>query len=216
MGVASRVGVASLPPRPAARAHLHLVAVEEVHVGLALLRVLAHEQQHGRVAQLVEHRLAVLHGGQREVLQLLLQGRGEGPVPTVQRRPGGPPLPRSVPLPAGPLARTLDSTSSSRSSFSFTCSSTSCVQIFSLALSCTSFLMASSTVTMASLLSMMNVARCCGTRRPWGPALSDPTTWGAAGQPSPQSSAHPARPGHLAAQPCQQWPQHRAWPFQAH
>lgn len=54
--------------------HLHLVAVEEVDVGLALLRVLAHKQQHGRVAQLVQHRLAALHSGQREVFQLLLRG----------------------------------------------------------------------------------------------------------------------------------------------
>lgn len=69
------------PPR--CPAHLHLVAVEEVDVGLALLRVLAHEQQHGRVAQLVQHRLAVPDGGQREVLQLLLGDRklGRRPAP---------------------------------------------------------------------------------------------------------------------------------------
>ena len=59
-------------PRPAPT-HLHLVAVEEVDIRLALLRVLAHEQQHRRVAQLVEDRLAALHRGQREVFQLLLR-----------------------------------------------------------------------------------------------------------------------------------------------
>lgn len=58
--------------------------------------------------------------------------------------------------------RTWDSTSSSRRAWSLTCSSISCVQIFSLELSCTSFRMASSTDTMASLLSMINVAKCWG------------------------------------------------------
>ena len=70
--------------------HLHLVAVEEVDVGLALVRVLAHEQQHGRVAQLVEHRLAVPHAGQREVLQLLLGDRRLGPAHGGGLREGAP------------------------------------------------------------------------------------------------------------------------------
>lgn len=69
-------------------------------------------------------------------------------------------------LPA-PRGQTWDSTSSSRSDWSLTCSSISCVQIFSLELSCTSFRMASSTDTMASLLSMMNVAKCWGRAGGW-------------------------------------------------
>lgn len=56
--------------------------------------------------------------------------------------------------------RTCDSQSSKRMDLSFTCSSISCVQIFSLELSKMSFRMASSTVTMDSLLSMMKVAKC--------------------------------------------------------
>lgn len=229
---ALRPDAGPLPASPRPPAYLHLVAVEEVDVGLALVRVLAHEQQHGRVAQLVEHRLAVPHAGQREVLQLLLGDRrpgpahgggpregaprtrprrdrrkdaagtgqvhtarpprsspgglwrgGRGPVgvaPLTPARPGPPALcpppsgptdrpsaPGSLPPPAwqdqpAPSSRrgTCDSISSSRSDWSLTCSSISCVQIFSLELSCTSFRMASSTDVMASLLSMMNVARC--------------------------------------------------------
>lgn len=59
-------------------AHLHLVAVEEVDVGFVLLRILAHQEQHGGVAHLVQHRLAVLDCGQRKVLQLLLEEKGSG------------------------------------------------------------------------------------------------------------------------------------------
>ena len=53
--------------------HLHLVTVEEVDVGFVLLLVLTHQQQHGGIACLVEHRLTHVDGGEREVLQLLLQ-----------------------------------------------------------------------------------------------------------------------------------------------
>lgn len=59
-------------------AHLHLVAVEEVDVGFVLLRILAHQEQHGGVAHLVQHRLAVLDCRQRKVLQLLLEEKGSG------------------------------------------------------------------------------------------------------------------------------------------
>lgn len=55
---------------------------------------------------------------------------------------------------------TCDSQSSRRMDLSFTCSSISCVQIFSFELSKMNFRIASSTVTMDSLLSMMNVAKC--------------------------------------------------------
>lgn len=59
-------------------AHLHLVTVEEVDVRFVLLRILAHEQEDGGIAHLIEHCLAVLHCRQGEVLQLLLQEKGEG------------------------------------------------------------------------------------------------------------------------------------------
>lgn len=58
-------------------AHLHLVTVEEVDVRFVLLRILAHEQEDGGIAHLIEHCLAVLHCRQGEVLQLLLQEKGE-------------------------------------------------------------------------------------------------------------------------------------------
>lgn len=78
------------------------------------------------------------------------------------------PAPRGGPRSLGPGLRlprgchTWVSTSSSRRHWSLTCSSISCAHTFSLELSCTSFRMASSTDTIASLLSMMNVARCWG------------------------------------------------------
>lgn len=87
---ALRPDAGPLPASPRPPAYLHLVAVEEVDVGLALVRVLAHEQQHGRVAQLVEHRLAVPHAGQREVLQLLLGDRRPGPAHGGGPREGAP------------------------------------------------------------------------------------------------------------------------------
>lgn len=58
-------------------AHLHLVAVEEVDVRFVLLRILAHQEEDGGIAHLVQHRLAVLDCGQREVLQLLLEKKEE-------------------------------------------------------------------------------------------------------------------------------------------
>lgn len=77
-GVRLALGPRDTCPQHRSPSHLHLVAVEEVDIGLALVRVLAHEQQHGRVAQLVQHRLAVPHCRQREVLQLLLRDRWLG------------------------------------------------------------------------------------------------------------------------------------------
>lgn len=59
------------------RTHLHLVTVEEMDVGPVLLIVLAHKQQHRGVAGLIQHRLAHVHRGQWEVLQLLLTGPEE-------------------------------------------------------------------------------------------------------------------------------------------
>lgn len=59
-------------------AHLHLVTVEEVDIRFVLLRILAHQEQDGGVAHLVQHCLAVLHCGQGEVLQLLLKRKGSG------------------------------------------------------------------------------------------------------------------------------------------
>ena len=58
-------------------AHLHLIAVEEVDVRFVLLRILAHQEEDGGIAHLVEHRLAVLDSRQWEVLQLLL-GKKKG------------------------------------------------------------------------------------------------------------------------------------------
>lgn len=59
-------------------AHLHLVTVEEVDVRFVLLGILTHKQEDGGIAHLIEHCLAVLHCRQGEVLQLLLQEKGEG------------------------------------------------------------------------------------------------------------------------------------------
>lgn len=70
--------VLGVSQRHGGSAHLHLVAVEEVDVGFVLLRILAHQEQHGGVAHLVQHRLAVLDCGQRKVLQLLLEEKGSG------------------------------------------------------------------------------------------------------------------------------------------
>lgn len=42
-----------------------------------LLRILAHQEEDGGIAHLVQHRLAVLHCRQREVLQLLLEKKKE-------------------------------------------------------------------------------------------------------------------------------------------
>lgn len=58
-------------------AHLHLVAVEEVDVRFVLLRILAHQEEDGGIAHLIQHRLAVLDCRQREVLQLLLEKKKE-------------------------------------------------------------------------------------------------------------------------------------------
>lgn len=89
VGTGRQAGSGPAPAPPAAPAHLHLIAVEEVDVGLVLLRVLAHEQQHRRVAQLVQHRLAVPHRGQREVLQLLLRDRGSDAARTARPHSAG-------------------------------------------------------------------------------------------------------------------------------
>lgn len=86
---------------------------------------------------------------------------------------------------ARPAGLTWFSTSSSRTVLSSTCSSTSWAQTFSLALSCTSFRMASSTDVMASLLSMMNVAKCWGQQSPLGIAVLVPRPRPRAGGPSP-------------------------------
>lgn len=59
------------------------------------------------------------------------------------------------------ITLTLVSQSRSLMDLSVTCSSISCVHILSLESSSFSFLMASSTVAMDSVLSMMNVERCC-------------------------------------------------------
>lgn len=53
--------------------HLHLITVEEVDVGIVLVLVLTHEQQHRGVAGLIQHRLTHVDGGEREVLQFLLE-----------------------------------------------------------------------------------------------------------------------------------------------
>lgn len=47
--------------------------MEEVNVGLVLVFVLTHQQQHGGVTRLIRDRLAQVDGGEGEVLQLLLQ-----------------------------------------------------------------------------------------------------------------------------------------------
>lgn len=60
--------------------HLHLVTVEEVDVGSVLLLVLTHQQQHGGVTRLIQDRLTQVDGGEREVLQLLLQEHNRGTV----------------------------------------------------------------------------------------------------------------------------------------
>lgn len=61
----------------------------------------------------------------------------------------------------GKITLTLVSQSRSLMDLSVTCSSISCVHILSLESRSFSFLMASSTVAMDSVLSMMNVERCC-------------------------------------------------------
>lgn len=73
-------------------AHLHLVAVEEVDVRFVLLRILAHQEEDGGIAHLIEHRLAVLDCRQREVLQLLLEEKEEGVRPwgAIELRGNGP------------------------------------------------------------------------------------------------------------------------------
>lgn len=65
-----------------AEAHLDVVTLEEVQVGLALPRLLAHQGQDGVVAAGVHDGLAVLDGADGEVLQLILNRsrgrRGDG------------------------------------------------------------------------------------------------------------------------------------------
>lgn len=53
--------------------HVDLVAVEKVNVGLVLVFVLTHQQQHGGVTRLIRDCLAQVDDGEGEVLQLLLQ-----------------------------------------------------------------------------------------------------------------------------------------------
>lgn len=54
------------------KTHIHFVAVEKVDVGFVLVLVLTHEQHHGGVTGLIQHRLTHVDGWKREVLQLFL------------------------------------------------------------------------------------------------------------------------------------------------
>lgn len=73
----SRSAPHSHPTGKEGSAHLHLVTVEEVDVRFVLLRILAHQEEDGGIAHLIQHRLAVLDCRQREVLQLLLEKKKE-------------------------------------------------------------------------------------------------------------------------------------------
>lgn len=52
--------------------------MEEVYVRFVLVFVLTHQQQHGGVPCLIQDCLTQVDGGEREVLQLLLQEQHEG------------------------------------------------------------------------------------------------------------------------------------------
>lgn len=50
-------------------------------VGFVLLLVLTHQQQHGGVTRLIQDSLTHVDGGERKVLQLLLQEHNRGMFP---------------------------------------------------------------------------------------------------------------------------------------
>lgn len=139
--------------------HVDLVAVKKVNVGFVLVFVLTHQQQHGGVAHLIQDCLAQLDDGQGKVLQLLLQEQqGEAvscKAPRAQAQVG-----QNVSETEVDTSPTCVSQSSSRTALSVTCRSTSWVQILSFESRRASFLMASSTVTVDSALSITKVERC--------------------------------------------------------
>lgn len=152
--------------------HLHLITVEEVDVGSVLVLVLTHQQQHGRVPSLVQDCLTHVDDREREVLQLLLQGGQRWQHLETNLHPHSS-LPICLLGSHSSKHKICDqmwrptsvSQSSSLTALSVTCRSISWVQILSLESSRISFLMASSTVVIDSVLSMMNVERCCGGNR---------------------------------------------------